>query len=86
MAIKETLMNDDETMEIDFEIEDGNPYLLEIRVRIEAIDEMVEIPKSLNKRITKAAEALMMDFMETYEDTINDRLADAAYDAWKDAQ
>lgn len=81
---RETASNDDETLEVEFEIENGSAYLTKIFVYVDAIGDQVEVPKSLDKNITKAAEALVADFMDNFETIINDRLESAAMMECKD--
>lgn len=83
MSIK-TVSNKDETLEVEFEIEDGSAYLCTIHAYIPAIDDWIEIAESHDATITKKAQGLIADYMDNRQDHINNELLNAAMSAAKD--
>lgn len=78
--------NKNETLTVYFKIEDGRAYLDSILVWVEAINDWVDFPESFDSKVTKEAERLMMDFMDSYEQTQKDWEGDYKLDLWKDEQ
>lgn len=81
---KKTVSNKDETLEVEFEIEDGSAYLCTIYAYIPAIGDWIEVPESLSPKIAKKAQGLIADYMDNQQDHINNELLNAAMSAVKD--
>lgn len=81
---RKTVSNKDETLEVEFEIEDGSAYLCTIHAYIPAIDDWIEIAESHNAILTKKAQGLIADYMDNQQDHINNELLNAAMSAVKD--
>jgi hypothetical protein len=81
---KKSVFNKDETLEVEFEIEDGSAYLCTIHAYVAAINDWVEVPESLSPKIAKKANNLIADYMDARQDHINNELLNAAMSAVKD--